>query len=155
LRRAFTKAKATAQSLREEHLRECASFLEATQSMSEKAAAATIAARERSSQQFRHLRSIFHKGASYSLDRIAVPNSYAVLRQNEETPRIPLVVKEAIEEVLVPHTERRFRQHHETPLGAGERQIELGIDCTLNDARNLMDGTYNRELEQLTEEART
>ena len=41
-RRAFNKAKAKAQSLREEHLRECASFLAATQCMSEKAAAAAI-----------------------------------------------------------------------------------------------------------------
>jgi hypothetical protein len=154
-RRAFTKAKVKAQSLREEHLRESASFFAATQQMLEKAAAAAIAARERSLQQFRHLRSIFHKGASYGLDRIDVPDSYAVLRQNEETPRIPLVVKEAIEEVLVPHTERRFRQHQETPFGAGKRQQELGIDCTSNDARDLMDGTYDRELEQLTEEART
>jgi hypothetical protein len=51
-RRAFTKAKENAQNLREEHLRERASFLAATQAMSEKAAAAAIAARAHSSQQF-------------------------------------------------------------------------------------------------------
>ena len=69
-------------------------------------------------------------------------------------PRIPLVVKEEIEEVLLPHTEQRFRQHQETPFGSGTRQRNLGIDSTSADAKALMAGTYDRELEQLTEEAR-
>jgi hypothetical protein len=85
--------------------------------MLEHAACAAIEAREQSSRQFRQLRQIFQNGASSGLDRIDVPNSYAVLRQKEDTPRIQLVVKEQIEEVLVPHTVRRFRQHTETPFG--------------------------------------
>ena len=109
---------------------------------------------KKASHQFRQLRSILSPSASSGLDRIDVPNSYAVLRIGEEVPRIPLVVKEEIEEVLLPHTEQRFRQHQETPFGHGHRQQSLGIDCTSDDAAALMKGTYDRELDQLTEEAR-
>jgi hypothetical protein len=147
-------AKANAVELREVHLRERAAFMAETHGMSKKAACAAIAARERSSQQFRHLRSIFNKGASYGLDRIDVPEKFAVLRPGEQVPRIPLVTKEAIEEVLVPHTKQRFRQHRETPFGSGERQRSLGNDCSSDNARALMQGTFNRELEKLTHEAR-
>ena len=83
-----------------------------------------------------------------------MPNSDAVLRPGEEVPRIPLVVKEQIEEVLVPHTEQRFRQHRETPFGSGKRQQELGMDCMSDDAHAIMQGTYDRELESLSEEAK-
>jgi hypothetical protein len=100
-------------------MHERATFLAATHGMSAKAACAAIAARERFSRQFRQLWSIMNSGASYGLDRIDVPNSYAVLRRGEELPQIPLVTKEDIEEVLVPHTDRRFWQHQETPFGGG------------------------------------
>ena len=146
--------KADAQRLREEHLIERATFLSATHGMAKHAACAAIEAREKTSRQFRLLRSIFNPGASYGLDRIDVPNSSAVLRREEEIPRIPLVVKEQIEEVLVPHTEQRFRQHRETPFGSGIRQQELGMDCTSDDAHALMEGSYDRELEALSDEAR-
>jgi hypothetical protein len=138
-RRAHVAAKSNAKELREEHLRERAAFMAATHGMSAKA----IAARERSSQQFRHLRSIFTKGASYGLDRIDVPEKFVVLRPGEQVPRIPLVTKEEIEDVLVPHTEQRFQQHRETPFGSGERQRSLGIDCSSDNARALMQGTYD------------
>jgi hypothetical protein len=96
----------------------------------------------------------FNKGASYGLERINAPNSFAVLRPGEDIPRIPLVVKEQIEEVLVPHTVQRFRQHPETPFGAGVRQKALGMDCASDDARAILNGTYDRELESLSAEAR-
>jgi hypothetical protein len=153
-RRALTAAKDKAQELRDEHMRERAAFLEATHGMSAKAACNAIAARERSSRQFRQLRSIMHTGATYGLDRIDVPNNYAVRRRGEDIPRIPLVTREAIEEVLVPHTEQRFRQHQETPFGEGERQKALGMDCLTTNAKALMNGTYDRDLEKLTDEAR-
>jgi hypothetical protein len=140
-------AKQEAAALREEFLKERGKFLAATQGMSEHAACAAIEARERSSQQFRQLRQIFQRGASSGMERIDVPNSYAVLRQGEEIPRISLVVKEKIEEVLVPHTIQRFRQHTETPFGNGQRQRKLGLDCTSTDASDLMDGRYDRELD--------
>ena len=112
-----------------------------------------ICSREKASRQFRQLRNILNPSASSGLDRIDVPNAYAVLRIGEEVPRIPLVVKEEIEEVLLPHTEQRFRQHQETPFGHGHRQQSLGVDCTSEDAEALMEGTYDRELDQLSEEA--
>ncbi len=153
--RDFASAKAQAQDLRTDFLRERAAFQAATHSMTEHAACASIEACERSSRQFCQLRNVFNPGASYGLDRIDVPNSFAVLRQGEETPRIPLVVKEQIEDVLVPHTVKRFRQHCETPFGSGLRQQSLGMDCSSKDAKDLMSGQYDRELETLTEEART
>ena len=151
--RKHRKAKANAVCLREEFLRERATFLAASHGMSEGAACAAIEAREKSSKQFRHLRQIFRKGASGVLDRLDVPNSFAVLRQGEEIPRIQLVVKEQIEEVLVPHTVQRFCQHKETPFGDGVRQASLGQDCMSLDAAALLSGTYDRELEALSAEA--
>ncbi len=88
------------------------------------------------------------------LDRVDVPDSFAVLRDGEATPRIPLVTKEEIEEVLVPHTERRFRQHHETPFGTGGRKQRLGKDCLSDDAQNILNGSYDWELDKLSAEAR-
>jgi hypothetical protein len=114
--------------------------------MSTDAACAAIAAREQSSQQFRLLHSIFNTGASYGLEQISVPKSFAVLRPGEEIPHI--------EEVLVPHTVQRFRQHRETPFGAGARQTALGMDCASDDAQAILNGTYDRELESLSAEAR-
>ena len=63
-------------------------------------------------------------------------------------------MKEEIEDVLVPHTEIRFKQYQETPFGNGEQQEKLGLDCTSADAAALMNGTYDRELEHLSAEAR-
>jgi ribonuclease HI/exonuclease III len=153
-KRALSATKSKAQDLRTEHLQERATFLEATHGLSAKAACNAIAARERSSRQFRQLRAVLNPGVMQGLDRIDVPNKDAVLRRGEDIPRIPLVVREEIEEALVPHTEQRFRQHQETPFGGGVRQQELGIDCSSRDARALMNGTYDRELETLSEEAR-
>jgi hypothetical protein len=72
-------AKSNANELREEHLRERAAFMAVTHGMPTEAACAAIAARERSSQQFRHHWAIFNKGASYGLDQIDVPEKFAVL----------------------------------------------------------------------------
>ena len=152
-KRALKVVKSKAQDLRDEHMHERATFLAATHGMSVNAACAAIAARERSSRQLRQLRLILNKGATYGLDRIEVPNSFAVLRRGEELPRIPLVTREDIEEVLVPHTEHRFRQHQETPFGGGMRQKSLGMDCLSKDAQAIMNGTYDRELEKLSDEA--
>ena len=146
-------AKQEAAALREEFLRERGKFLAATQGMSEHAACAAIEARERSSRQFWQLRQIFQRGASSGMERIDVPNSYAVLRQGEEIPRSSLVVKEEIEDVLVPHTVKRFCQHTETPFGEGERQKQLGLDCTSTDASDIMNGTYDQEIDNLSTEA--
>ena len=63
-------------------------------------------------------------------------------------------MKEEIEDVLVPHTEIRFKQYQETPFGNSEGREKLGLDCTLADAVALMNGTYERELEHLSAEAR-
>jgi hypothetical protein len=59
-----------------------------------------------------------------------------------------------MEDVLLPHSERRFRQHQETPFGTGERSTKLGLDCTSGDAKALLNRLYDRKLEQLTKEAR-
>ena len=114
-----------------------------------------ISSVERSSLQFQQLRKILRTTTSAGLERIDVPNNDAVLRPDEQIPRIPLVTKEEIEEVLVPHTERRFTQHQETPFGHGYRQRSLGVDCTSADARALREGTYDFHLSKLTAEART
>ena len=105
--------------------------------------------REKASNQFRQLRRALKTSMASGLVRIDVPNSQAVLRPGEQVPRIPLVTKEEIEEVLVPHTERRFTQHQETPFGHGERQRELGIDGTSSDAQHLQQGTYKRDFVEL------
>jgi ribonuclease HI len=93
-------------------------------------------------------------GSSGGLDRVDVPDSFAVLREGEAIPRIPLVVKEEIEEVLLPHTERRFRQHQETPFGHGSRRESLGLTCESQDVQDILHGSYDRELDSLSEEAR-
>ena len=64
------------------------------------------------------------------------------------------MVKEEIEAILVPHTINRFRQHEETPFGHGDRKHRLGFDCKSTDFEKLMHGTYDYELEKLSEEAR-
>jgi hypothetical protein len=62
------------------------------------------------------------QATSHGLDRIDVPNVNAVICPGEEVPRIPLVTKEEIEEILLPHTEARFRQYQKTPFGQGSRK---------------------------------
>ena len=148
------QVKLEAAELRETHMHDQAQFIAALQGMTDVAARAAIAAREKSSNQFRNLRRIFHGTRSNGLERLDVPNAFAVLRQNEEAPRIQLVTKEAIEEVLLPHTVRRFCQHHETPFGQGDRCTSLGQDCSTADFARMRMGTYDRELEQLSDEAR-
>ena len=109
-RKAHKKVKLNAIELRELHMNDPAQFLAALHGMPDVSARAAIAAREKSSRQFRTLRSIFHKGRSSGLERLDIPNDFAVLRQDEPQPRIQLVTKEDIEKVLLPHTVRRFRQ---------------------------------------------
>jgi hypothetical protein len=65
-----------------------------------------------------------------------------------------LVTKEAIEDVLLPHTVKRFRQHKETPFGSGDRSRGLGQDCSSADFQHIRHGTYDCDLANLSEEAR-
>ncbi|WP_288993383.1 hypothetical protein, partial [uncultured Marinobacter sp.] len=109
-RRALKQVQKDADILREQHSAETAKFAATVHKMDPKAAGAAIAARELSSKQFRQLRSVMKPSRSTGLDRIDVPNEYAVLREGEDVPRIPLVTKEEMEDVLLPHTEKRFRQ---------------------------------------------
>jgi hypothetical protein len=143
-----------AEELREQYMTDQAQFIAALHGMLDVAARAAIAAREKSSNQFRTLRRIFRGGRSSVLERLDVPNQYAVLRHNEAVPRIPLVTKEAIEEALLPHTDKRFRQHSETPFGHSERSAAMGQDCSSVDFARLQHGTYDRDLESLSGEAR-
>jgi hypothetical protein len=148
------KVKTAAAELREQHMTNQAQFIAALHGMSDVAARAAIASREKSSNQFRTLRQIFKGGWSSGLERLDVPNQFAVLRQHETVPRIPLVTKEAIEDALIPHTEQRFRQHSETPFGHGKQSAALGQDCLSVDFARLQYGTYDRDLESLSVEAR-
>ena len=151
-KRSLTKVQTNAAELRETHLTDMALLQADLHGMEVKAARHAIAAREKASKQYRQLRGIFGIPQVSGLDRIDVPNSFAVLRVGEPIPRIPLVVKEEIEEVLVPHTERRFKQHRETPFGKADR-YHLGIDCTSVNAQKILDGTFDDDLESLSIEA--
>jgi hypothetical protein len=132
-----------------------AELLAALHGMSDVAARAAIAAREKSSKQFRTLRSNFKQGRSNGFESLDVPDHYVVLvRRNEAPPRLQLVTKEAVEEVLLPHTVRRFRQNHETPFGHGNRSNSLGQDCSSADFDQIRHGTYDHNLASLSEEAR-
>ena len=148
------QVKLNAIELRETYMSEQAELLAALHGMSDVAARAAIAAREKSSRQFRTLRGIFKQGRSNGLERLDVPDQYAVLRRDEMPPRMQLVTKEAIEEVLLPHTVRRFRQHQETPFGNGDRSKGLGQDCSSAEFDQMRHGTYDRELASLSDEAR-
>ena len=88
------------------------------------------------------------------MERLDVPNDFAVLRKDKPKPRVQLVTNEAIEEALLPHTVWRFRQHKDMPFGHGERSNGLGQTCSTPDFHRILDGTYNRDLDQLTDEAR-
>jgi hypothetical protein len=131
-----------------------AELLAALHGMSDVTARAAIVTREKSSRQFCTLRNIFHEGRANGLERLNVPNDFAVLCKEEPQPRIQLVTKEEIEEALLPHTVQWFRQHKETPFGHGEPGDGLGQTCSTPDFQSILDGTYNQELDQLTEEAR-
>jgi hypothetical protein len=59
-----------------------------------------------------------------------------------------------MEDVLLPHTEKQFRQDQETPFGSsGVRKSSLGVDCTSDDVQALLSGSYDRDLEPLSSEA--
>ena len=120
------QVKVNANILRQDHLEDMAKLSAALHNMLEGSAAAAIAAREKASIKFRKLRSILRTSISSGLEHIDVPNQQAVLREGGTTPRIPLVTKEEIEEVLVPHTVRRFTHSTkktllETVLGSKDR----------------------------------
>jgi ribonuclease HI len=148
------RVKQDAAQLRETYMTEQAALFSALHNMPEVAARAAIVSREKSANEFRTLRQIFKHGQSNGLERLDVPNDHAVLRRGEAQPRIQLVTKERIEDVLLPHTVRRFRQHQETPFGHGDRSTGLGQDCTSADFDHLRRGTYDRDLESLSDEAR-
>jgi hypothetical protein len=42
----------------------------------------------------------------------------------------------------------------ETPFGTGKRRAKLGLNCTSKDAKALLDGSYDSELDNLSDEAR-
>jgi hypothetical protein len=153
-RRLLNKVQKNADTLHEQYRAEMAKFSAVVHGMDAGAARKAIDIRERAKKQFRQLRSVLKPATSHGLDRIDVPNEYAVLREGEEVPRIPLVTIEEMEDVLLPHTEKRFRQHQETPFGSDPRRRELGRDCSSKDASALLDGTYDRDLDKLSEEAR-
>ena len=119
-------------------------------------ALAAIKQRETAARNKTQMAPVYHEAKSSGVDRIDVPNEYAVPRPNEPTPRIPLVRKEEIEEVLVPHTMKRFRQPKadKTPFADGERSRRLGRNCDSQDASNILNGMYDWKLDELTEEAR-
>jgi ribonuclease HI len=141
--------------LREQHAAETAKFYATVHNMDTAKAARAIASRELSSKRFRELRSVMKPGRSNGLDYLDVPNADAVLREGEEVPRIPLVTKEEMEEALLPHTEKRFRQYQETPFGADVRRKRLGLDCTSADVQALLNSSYDHDLDGLTVEAQT
>ena len=105
--------------LREAHLDEMANLAGALHSMLETAARAAICSREKASRQFRQLRSILNPSVSSGLDRIDVPNAFAVLREGEEAPRIPLVVKSKL---------KRFLFHIPSAVSANIKKPLLGPD---------------------------
>ena len=151
----FALVKRSSVEKRRQHLEDMGRFAGVVHRWAPQAAIRRIQASELSSQQFRQLRSIFRGGQSSGFDRLDIPDSTAVLRQDENIPRISLVVQEQIEEVLLPHTVRRFRQHDETPFGHGNRGARLGRDCTSHDACAISDGSYDYRLIELSEEARS
>ena len=150
----FAEVKCTASARRQQHLKEMGKFAGVLHKWDPQAAIRRIQASEKASRQFGQLRVIFRDGQASGFDRLDIPDENAVLRQGEPVPRISLVVQEEIEEVLLPHTIKRFRQHAETPFGNGERCQRLGRDCTSDDAKAISSGRYDYKLLKLSEEAR-
>ena len=145
-----------AQKKRDAMLEEDAAFKAAVQKCDHESAKSQILNQEISSREFKD--AVFFKGKDKStggLSRIDVPNVYAVLRPNEAVPRIPLVVKEDIEEALLPNTMLRFTQYQETPFGHGPRQEQLGMNCDSAAFDALLAGNYDYNLEELTPEAQS
>jgi hypothetical protein len=153
-KKGLAKVKREAAALREQHLQDMAKLASSLHHTSEKAARSAIAWREKTARQFNEARPLLNGVQSGGMDQLEILDKYAVLQAGEETPRIPLVLKEEIEEVLLPHTEQRFCQHQETPFGRGEQQRALGHDCTSTDVQDILQGSYDRELEKISEEAR-
>ena len=141
---------------REKYTNEAADLQAARHGISHNNALAVIKQCEKAARNKSQMAPVFHAAKSSGVDRIDVPNEFAVLRPNESTPRIPLVVKEEIEEVLVPHTKKRFRQPaaDKTPFAVGERSRRLGRNCNSQDARNILKGMYDYKLAELTDKAR-
>ena len=150
----FGELKKSAGNKRAQHLEEVGKFAGILHKWEAQAAIRRIISSETSSRQFRLLGSIFGEGQSFGFVRLDVPDTFAVRRQNEPVPWISLVVQKEIEQVLLPHTVRRFRQHSETPFGGGKRGRRLGLDCTSADARAISDGSYDFKLLALSAEAR-
>ena len=139
---------------RDQYLDESAKLVAALQNMNDDSSLRAIQQREKSSRQFGRIRQVFQSNKASGFDRLDVPDKYAVLQDKEEIPRLTLVVKEEIEAILVPHTIDRFRQHEETPFGRGERKRRMGYDCRSTDFEQAMHGTYDYDLEKLSDEAR-
>jgi len=156
-RKALTAVQQNATALRDAMRTEDANFKATVQGCDPDSAKTQILNQEITSKEFGD--AIFFKGkdklkSTGGLSRVDVLNHYAVLREGEEVPRIPLVVKEDIEEVLLPHTMKRFTQYQETPFGHGPRQEKLGMNCDSDDFEDLLNGDYDYELDDLTPEAR-
>ena len=77
--RSFKKVKSEAAELREGHLAEMANLTSALHRMLAAAASKAIAAREKASKQFRQLRHVLNTTSASGLERIDVPNTFAVL----------------------------------------------------------------------------
>jgi hypothetical protein len=125
-KRQLTRVKKEAATLREQHLQDMAKLAALLHNMSEKATRLAIAWREKTTRQFNEAHPLLNGVQSMGMDRLEVLDSFAVLREKEPHPRIPLVLKEEMEEVLLPHMEKWFRQHQETPFGQGDRRNSLG-----------------------------
>jgi len=155
-RRAHLTSKMNSDTNREDFQKEAADFEAQRRGTTVTNALSLIKQREKAVRNKRQLDPVFKDAQSSGVDRIEVLNDTAVLRPNESAPRIPLVVKEEIEEVLVPHTMKRFRQPAAdgTPFAIGERARRLGRNCDSQDAKNILHGRYDWKLHELTTEAR-
>ena len=143
-----------AEQLRKEMRLEEANFMATVRSCEPESALKQILNAEQAAREYKEMDILKGPRSSGGLDRIDVPDSYAVLQPGESVPRIQLVEKEKIEEVLIPHTMQRFTQYQETPFGHGERRERLGMECDSDDFKDLLEGLYDFELDDLTEEAR-
>jgi hypothetical protein len=100
-RQGLKRVQLDADVLHEQYLAESAKFYAVSLNTTIPNAAASIAARERVSKQYRQLREVLKNlpGRRVSIESTSlsfpiVPNDYAVLLEGEAVPRIPLVTKE-------------------------------------------------------------
>jgi hypothetical protein len=93
-RKNLKEVQSRAVELREAHTAEAAKLAALLHRTSESGAQKAIAAREKASRQFRQLRSSIKDQGSNGVDRIDIPDSFAVLGEGEKVPRIQLVIKE-------------------------------------------------------------